>query len=166
MQLTDIWRDVAKSIKFYTKETASMIPERPGIYGWFLPLWLYKDDIKELVKIISKLYLYDAKSRGVPERKSESDFNWEKILITLTKSYKTDFSEDLQRNWDMFIDDPGSRHVSEENLMQASIFLPALYVGKTNNLLARYNQHVSGSSSMKNEFHLSGFNSPRLAAWT
>ena len=47
ININDIWRNVSSQIGFFTKETATDIPEVPGIYGWFLPLWIYRDNLTE-----------------------------------------------------------------------------------------------------------------------
>ena len=41
-------------LAFYTKETKDKIPELPGCYAWFLPLWFYTSDLDELMKVVSR----------------------------------------------------------------------------------------------------------------
>lgn len=36
----------------YTNETSGSIPNYPGCYAWFLPLWFYSDDFDKLISTI------------------------------------------------------------------------------------------------------------------
>lgn len=155
MNISDVWLNVSKKIKFFTKETKNLIPERAGIYAWFIPLWLYKKDISELVDVLNKIMLYDSSCCGEPKKSVKIPFNWDQIEIDLKKAYKYTIMPDsvLKKKWDEVIADEESKNAISQILMEASIFMPPLYVGKTRNLKQRYFQHIDGSPYKKNDFH-------------
>lgn len=153
MNIIDVWLDVSKRIYFFTKETCEQIPEKPGIYAWFIPLWLYKEDILELLDVLNEILLYDSECKGVPEKTVDVQFNWSPIKVSLTKTYATSIGEELKQKWNEAMSNKESKEALEQTLMEASIFMPPLYVGKTKNLRDRYLQHVNGSPYIKNEFH-------------
>ena len=159
MDTIKIWNDVSSSIGFYTKETAYNIPDAPGIYAWVVPLWMYSNDVYELVKFVQGAMLYDSDSKsrktehkGKSEREGRVEFNWDYLDITLKKNYKLRDSEDLNR-WNN-IDKTSETYISiSESLMKASVFTKPLYIGRADNLSVRYSQHVEGTAD-KNLFHI------------
>lgn len=155
MNIIDVWLNVSKRILFFTKETRDQIPEKPGIYAWFFPLWLYKDDIVELVDLLNKMILYDARCEGIPKQASNVKFNWSQVKVQLTKAYTRSINPDssLKKRWDEVIQDNEAKEALSQTLMEASIFMPPLYVGKTRNLKSRYFQHVKGTAYEKSDFH-------------
>jgi hypothetical protein len=160
MYLPDIWRKVQDRIGFYTSTTCQQIPEKPGIYAWFLPLWLLKGDLATNLKMIHNFLLYDSKSQGCPERLKAVDFNWDAIELRIKKILKEPvIGEDMERRWNEKVEDPGVKAQVEKILMQASIFMPPLYVGRAGDLRRRYFEHVEGPSKGiyedidKNVFH-------------
>src|SRR6266704_704361 len=51
------------------------------------------------------------------------------------------------------LEDKALREAFQQALMEASIFMPPLYLGKTDNLRVRYGQHVQGMGPEANVFH-------------
>jgi len=158
MDIVNIWNDVSSNIGFYTKETAYSIPTSPGIYAWFIPLWMYNNDVYDLVELVQGAMLYDSDSRqrdsqyqGESERAGEIDFNWDLIEVKLKKRFKLKNLPDLKQ-FKKLSQDIEARDSLFESLMKASIFTKPLYIGRADNLSARYVQHVDGVVD-KNIFH-------------
>lgn len=158
MDTIQIWNDVGANIGFYTKETAQKIPEQPGIYAWFIPLWIYHDDIFELIRFSQEAMLYDSDvkskkdgNRGKSKRSAEIDFNWDYLNIEIEKKFKLRDKESLKK-WEKFEKYNEASSAVKELLMKSSIFTKPLYIGRAENLKMRYNQHVSGMVD-KNIFH-------------
>lgn len=157
MDTIQIWNDVSANIGFYTKETAQQIPEKPGVYAWFIPLWVYHDDIFELIKFSQEAMLYDSdvKSgkgfRGKSKRSSKVDFNWDYLNVEIEKKFKLREESSLNK-WSDIKNDNETVSAVKELLMKSSIFTKPLYVGRAENLKARYGQHTGGSID-KNVFY-------------
>jgi hypothetical protein len=154
--ISDIWRNISKRIGFYTKETQSSIPDLSGIYAWFVPLWIVDDDIETFISLISNYYLYDPIVEGIAQKTLCADFNWESYQVQLKKGVsKSVFpSKEIVLQWKDMMKDEKKKEAFSNALMEASIFMPPLYVGKADNLRDRYNQHVSGKTiSEKNTFY-------------
>lgn len=153
MRVNEIWLDVGKRIHFYTKETRSLIPEKAGIYAWFIPLYLFTEDIEEFLSVINGYLLYDSYCKGIPEKEEAFKFSWHNVDVRLRQSYYNSISPELVSSWKKLIADPESKESIKQTLMEASIFLSPLYVGKTKNLKDRYDQHVSPAPLGKNIFN-------------
>jgi len=142
-----LWNDVSKNIQFFTSRTAEDIPQNSGIYAWFLPFWIYKDNIETSLDFVQKAMLFDSKEfsldnpkRGLAERDVNLSFNWDSIDINVKKNKKKD---DLKiSGWENIKENNEVKSVFTETLMKGSIFSRPLYLGRTNNLNARYNQHL------------------------
>ena len=154
MNLTDIWRDVSKRILFFTKETQSQIPEAPGVYAWFLPLYLYNNNLSELLRVLYDVLLYDSNSKGIPTQRVPVNFKWDVLRLTVKKGNPpSEMSEMDQKKWNALLESKEGSEALQKILMEASIFMPPLYVGKTKDLRQRYNQHVTGKTNDENNFH-------------
>ncbi|HIE48484.1 MAG TPA: hypothetical protein EYP94_00040 [Gammaproteobacteria bacterium] len=158
MDQIKIWNNVSENIKFFTLKTSDMIPETSGIYAWFLPLWLFQKDINKTLDFVQAAMVYDSQEsmrktdfQGKSQRQKTVEFNWDAVNVNLKKTPKrrrSDFA-----NWDKIKDDDEAYTIVSETLMKASIFSRPLYIGRTNNLKARYIQHTSKISE-KNSFNM------------
>lgn len=153
MNPADVWRNVEQRIGFFTKETSALIPERPGCYAWFLPLWVYTQDLSALLRLVEKVLLYDPDTGALSERRIPLTLNWDVIHLELRRLCAAEATQRLQEQWSQVMALPDVRTVFERSLMEASIFMPPLYVGKADNLRERYEQHVEGTSVRLNTFH-------------
>ena len=151
MNIADIWRDVGQRIGFFTKETRDLIPEAPGCYAWFMPLWIFTDDFQKMVQAVSKLLLFDPVKDGT--RDTLVKFHWEAVSLRLGRLPHFIQSDTRQGDWSRVLADPTLRAAFQQALMEASILMPPLYVGKADDLRARYSQHVEGTTSEANHFH-------------
>lgn len=153
MNIADVWRDVTKRISFHTKETSQAIPEASGIYAWLVPLWMYSNDLEALIKLINIIHLYDPISKGEPVCSVPAKFNWDIVQVQLRRYLEPSVSEDLKRKWQEMLLEPEKKDAFSRALMEASLLLPPLYVGKADNLKERYLQHVNGGTREENNFH-------------
>ncbi len=151
--LNDIWRELSGRIHFYTKQTSKDIPDSPGLYAWYLPLWLFKNDIDALNDLIQNIYLYDSDVQGAPELSKIFAFNWASFLVTLGGQKHGQYSQDTIDKWKTLSNNTEFLEAFKVTLMEASILLPPLYVGRTNNLKTRYSQHLNASDQDRNNFN-------------
>jgi hypothetical protein len=153
ISLHDIWRNLSSRVLFFTKETAYDIPEAPGVYGWFLPLWIFDTKLESFLAKINALYSYDAKCQSVAECEVQAGFNWEHLAVRLRKSYSNIVAQERVVEWDARMGDKSQKEAIAVSLMESSIFMPPLYVGKADVLKTRYEQHVQGFPRNANHFH-------------
>ena len=131
----------------YTSETRNGIPASPGCYAWFLPLWIYTDDFDDLVRAISKILHYDPRSNAHRTVK----FSKDQLDLHIVKSVETSVIESHRKTWDELLQSDESRDQVQKVLLETSMFMPPLYVGRTNNLQRRYAEHTGGIQG-KNDF--------------
>lgn len=154
--LNDIWRDVHKRLGFFTSQNRKAIPDAPGIYGWFLPLWLFSEDIDDYINLIQGFYCYDPGSKdghNYPKRTADMEFHWDRYEVSLQRRPQMVASEAIRGKWDDMKNDEYLKSLFSQSLMEASIFMPPLYIGKADSISERHNQHVKGMSTDKNDFH-------------
>lgn len=157
VNLADICRGLNKRLSVFTYELSDDIPNEPGVYGWYLPLWFYnspKDEIDTIKSIIESVYNYDSGLQtSFPENKGSVKTNWEKLAIKISKESHRNLKSATIKKWSEIKDDESELIKVQEFLLQASLFMPPLYVGKATSLKSRYFQHVENRESEKNIFH-------------
>ena len=134
---------------FYTKETKDKIPELPGCYAWFLPLWLYRSNLDELIQLVGRVLDYEPD----PEKHVIAPFNWQSIKLRIRREPSLHTSRSIRATWDRVLADDRAHDTLQETLMRASLLMPPLYVGRTGNLRERYRQHTTKINADKNDFH-------------
>src|SRR4051794_23364848 len=97
MNVADIWRDVGERIGFFTKETRGLVPEAPGCYAWFMPLWIFTDDFQKLVEAMTKILLFDPVTSG--KREQLIKFHWDAVSVGLQKFPHVIQSDVRQADW-------------------------------------------------------------------
>lgn len=154
MNIVDVWRNVSERIGFYTKETRHDIPDAPGIYAWLVPLWIYDEkNLENYIKIINGIFFYDPQNKARPSREVNVKFNWDSVRVCMEKHPRSPLTEDLQESWQKVMQDEKAKEIFAQALMEASLLMPPLYVGKTDSLSTRYLQHTKGSSREAGDFH-------------
>ena len=135
---------------FYTKESKSMIPETPGCYAWLLPLWLYREDLDVLTKIVCAMLDYEIE----PTKRVDVAFTWHTVGLNVSRiaKHKTRTTT-TQATWKELMKNEKTRRALQQTLLEASLLMPPLYVGRTNNLKQRYLQHAEDRASEQNDFH-------------
>ena len=146
-----VFRDLTSvdgRLGFYTHETKEFIPEQPGCYAWFLPLWIYHTDLASLMASVNDMYGYEKD----PEKVVSADFNWHSISLRV-RAQRTvaPTSADLRDTWNRIVADDEAKAALQQLLLEASLFMPPLYVGRTTNLKGRYLQHLTDKG--RNDFH-------------
>ena len=134
---------------FYTKETKDKIPELPGCYAWFLPLWFYRSNLDELMQLVSGVLDYEQD----PEKEVEAPFTWESVKLRVRRGAAIQTSDSVRATWERLLADDHAHGALQDTLMRASLLMPPLYVGRTRNLRRRYLQHTIKSDKSKNDFH-------------
>ena len=132
----------------YTSETKDSIPATPGCYAWFLPLWLYTDDLDDLVQMIARMLRFEPS----PTRQATLQFARDRVQVCVTKTIDATVSDAQRQSWNTLLQHDDSRAALEEILLEASLLMPPLYVGRTRNLQRRYAQHTSGQKG-RNDFY-------------
>jgi len=142
----NLWLNVTEKIGFYPPGSCQNIPDAPGIYAWYLPLWIYFDDMEEFVSFVQSVSFYPGEDNEgeLIKNRSRIDFRWDGVEVDVKKTPKTPNYENWGVKWDAMMGDSESKASFEEALMKASIFNPPLYIGRADNLASRYQQHVEG----------------------
>ncbi len=129
-------------LAFYTKETRHDVPEEPGCYAWFLPLWFYRENHDELMQIIGNMVSYD----HVSEKEIDVSFTWQSMNLRVRPKAAFHATDDIRATWNNIYADNPTRHALQQILLEASLLMPPLYVGRTSNLRRRYLEHTTGSA--------------------
>lgn len=153
MRYFNIFRELSMGggrMGFFTKETSDQIPEVDGCYAWMLPLWIYRDDLDELLAVVTEMLCYDPS----PEKELDANFNWDRVNLRVRRSVTHHSTpRNTSETWRGLISENRSREALQHILLEASLLMPPLYVGKTDNLKRRYLQHVQGNKQQNNDFH-------------
>lgn len=147
----DVFRRLSSanhSLGFFTKDLKNSIPGVPGCYAWILPLWLYDEDLDRLLQLVCDLYCFEQP----PKREIEAGFNWEYVRMDVERGAKVQVSEDMRKLWARVMTNSESKDALQYALMEATLLMPPLYVGRTNNLMRRYLQHTDEKASDHNTF--------------
>ena len=135
-------------LRFYTLETRHEIPSTPGCYAWFVPLWIYEDDLDRLTETVSDILHYDYR----PEKELKAEFTWRTVLLNITQKSRIRNTDTARATWKNIMADSEARAEIEQTLLQATLLMPPLYVGRTNNLSRRYQEHTDPSRRDRNDF--------------
>ena len=152
MEFLNVFRNLTSTdsrLGFYTKETKERIPEQPGCYAWFLPLWFYRSDLNELMQVVGGVFDYDKKL----EKEANARFTWESVKLRVRRVTETQTTETIRSTWERVCADTQAKRELQQTMLEASLLMPPLYVGKTKNLRQRYLKHVEGNSDDRNDFH-------------
>ena len=134
---------------FYTQETKETIPGQPGCYAWFLPLWIYQSDLNKLMETVGEIYGHEQE----PEKVLNANFTWHSISLRVrSEATARPTLGELGETWDQIVAEDESKAALQQLLLEASLLMPPLYVGRTANLKRRYEQHLTKMEG-KNDFH-------------
>jgi hypothetical protein len=152
MPMDDVWRDISKYINIYTKRNFDDVPSKPGVYAWFYPIELPSMNIGDLAVELSSILNYDSKLKDEPISRSKIPFNWKDIEVSIAEVPHSSIPKHTYDKWDKISKDRESLLHLRKIMLVSSILMPPLYVGKTNNLLRRCNEHRN-SGKDENGFH-------------
>lgn len=149
-----VWRNLPNRVGFYTKENRHNIPVAAGIYAWFVPLHLYREDCDSLLDLIHRFYFYDAiLQESTTQRSTTIDFSWDSLDVQVEKRAKRNTSTEIGELWDQMMSDKEQKRAFSRALLEATVLMPPLYVGKADDLKARYEGHLSAAGGENNNFH-------------
>jgi len=132
------------------QRTREDIPSVGGCYAWFLPLWILREDLEGLLEVMNRLFRYEPE----PEQALDASFNWETVGLTVRRSTEASgLGPDSVETWKALISNPETRLALERILLEASLLMPPLYVGRTNSLWRRYTEHVNGRARDRGGFY-------------
>ena len=147
----NVFRDLTTDrsrLGFYTNETRHRIPELPGCYAWYLPLWCYDHDLDRLIRLVRGVLDYEPGK----EQETGVQFNWDAVRLVVSRESTHEVVPSARETWNRLMRNESDRDWLQEILLEASLFMPPLYVGRTGNLRNRYTQHVDRGRS-ENTFH-------------
>ena len=153
MPLSDVWLDISSYIKVYTSVNFDEVPSSPGVYAWYYPIKLPSKNIEDLGFELSSILNYDSKLKSEKNSKANIEFNWKDIEVRVSEDHKYKFPPGVKKHWEKLIIDEKSLYSLEQVMLLASILMPPLYIGKTNNLNVRCRQHRISANTDENNFH-------------
>ena len=153
MPLSDVWLDISSYIKVYTSVNFDEVPSSPGVYAWYYPIKLPSKNIEDLGFELSSILNYDSKLKSEKNSKANIEFNWKDIEVRVSEDHKYKFPPGVKKHWEKLIIDEKSLYSLEQVMLLASILMPPLYIGKTNNLNVRCRQHRISINTDENNFH-------------
>jgi hypothetical protein len=152
----DVLNTFNSRFKIFSYRDRHEIPELPGAYAWFFPLHMFDDCKKaqELADCYRKIFALDSLFVGqstLSEREYTEDRStksWQSVSLKtevhISPSGK--LHEGCEGIWDKVQADPQKKEIFRDSLIASSLFMPPLYIGKANDLMQRYNSHMSDST--------------------
>ena len=132
--------NTSSRLGFHTSESSDKIPETAGCYAWMLPLWVYDENLEQFLDVVSKVLNHEPN----PIVDAKARFSWEDVLLRVSKLPRTKPTQTKIDTWEKIREGSKSWWFLQQNLLEASLFLPPLYVGMTDNLKRRYLEHTEG----------------------
>jgi hypothetical protein len=161
MSLNDELLGLDKKIKYYSLETFKDVPSDPGVYAWFYPLRIIGTDMLRLVDEINFIFNFNHDSASGGNSKMVGSLGWRDYTLE-TKFTELSTTSSLFAMWNDYISKYSSKDEFPEDseevkelkriIFISSVFLPPLYIGKTNDLHRRCFEHILGSAD-SNSFH-------------
>lgn len=145
----ELWRQLAKgseSFGFYTNRTKQNIPNGPGIYAWYLPVF-FNGEIGETITKTKHYFSYDVNKKDSLNSKFNVEYQWQNFDVSLKASNKYRKQKTIESTWHELKENFSSEDEKafSQILMMGSIFNKPLYIGLSKSLSARYEQHVTGT---------------------
>ena len=114
-----------------------------------LPLWIYDEHFGPFLSLISNILHYESS----PQVALQIPFKWDSIDLRAERDTDARATEAKAATWQTLLQDTHARRALQQTLLEASLFLPPLYVGMTSNLRRRYIEHTHPVASEQNVFH-------------
>jgi hypothetical protein len=152
--LEQLWINLStETIGFYTYRRRNQIPERPGVYAWFLPFNL-QGSHEDLLGNARRTFVFDSPSEGQATWKDDkAGFKWDPLCVEITRRDKVLIPEAIKKLLPELKEAPDEiRNRFRLALLASSIFAKPLYVGLSNNLSHRYGDHITGKSGFRERF--------------
>jgi len=155
-EINRIWIELTNDkIGFYTSLNSDNIPTLPGVYAWFYPLNIkLKDSDKALtdfLREVRKIQTYDPVIDKIDQHEFDIDFNWDPLIAETSvrkNPEKINLTPTTENEWKTVsgLSDEVIRTTKLYALL-GTIFTRPLYIGMTENLNERYEQHINGYGS-------------------
>ena len=144
--INDVWYNFNERIYFLTRNTFDQAPSTAGVYAWYYPLRVSTYDLKEFINEVLLVMAYDSISGGTLKLSSEIQSSWRRYKFDLTSIPTIDnLPKAFIDSWNKVTNNDFDS--VRKDLMRFSLFMPPLYVGKTNSLVRRINEHVNGKAN-------------------
>lgn len=144
-----------KKQNLFTFENSPEIPQCPGTYAWFFPLYLFDqyENVQDLADCYRKIFAVDSLFEGTTDFREKALYenrqtrSWQSVTMKSEILISPDgkLPSDCQEIWDAVKNDDKKNEIFSEALLSASLFMPPLYIGKSNDLKARYDAHINDS---------------------
>lgn len=152
--LEELWvKLTTPQIGFYTLRRAGQIPVSPGVYAWFLPLWLRRSP-EQLLANTRQILTYDSQSGGPGKWEAhDAGFRWDPLHVEVSRQTVVPGSAVQEQIWRELMGVPPEVDKRFRlALMASSIFAKPLYVGLSNNLRRRHGEHATVGSTFRERF--------------
>ena len=73
-------------------------------------------------------------------------FTWESVNLRVRRDAAFQATDDIRATWNNIFTAEPTRQALQQILLEASLLMPPLYVGRTGNLKRRYLEHTAGST--------------------
>jgi len=134
---------VGGRIGFFTLQNRDDIPAVAGCYGWFLPLWIMHERLPDFLAELGGALSHESRD---PDELN-AGFAWDSVKVRVRRTFEPSLPEFASPLWDRLTSSPERKDALQQILLQASILTSPLYVGKTENLRRRYNEHTKADGS-------------------
>lgn len=141
--INDVWYNIQQNVHFLTRSSFSQAPAVPAVYAWYYPLRVSTYDLREFMLEVLSVMSYDAKSEGETRLESTLTTTWRSYRLELAAATEIGPTPaGFVETWKNACEEDFDR--LRMDLMRLSLFMPPLYVGKTNNLSRRIREHLEG----------------------
>lgn len=148
--LTDVWINLSREIGLYWGARFAEVPSAPGVYAWFYPLRISTPVVDDFVNEIRTVFGFDSNTGGPAAADLVAGFAWHESRLHLDEVPSVfRMPARVRGEWESIVADSDRFDALRRAIMKASIFMPPLYVGKSDNLHNRCNQHLAGSTFSK-----------------
>ena len=148
MALNDVWKTLHQDFGVYYKGRFDLVPATPGVYAWFYPLRVTSRDYKEFISQVNTVHDFDAYCDDLTEKEGVAPLAWREIQWCFAiRAKPPQLRRSLEELWSTIVKDEDAFNRIRRILLRASLLMPPLYVGKTNNLHIRCGQHQGGVGS-------------------
>jgi hypothetical protein len=153
MPLDDVWKTFDRSIGLHYTARFDQVPPFPGVYAWFYPLRVTSYELDTFLAEVRAVHLYDARRKARPSAAGSARFGWS-ILEWKAElnDPRTSLPEKCRATWERLAGEPEAFDDLRRVLLQASLLMPPLYVGKAVNLRTRCAAHLDGRSNFAERF--------------
>jgi hypothetical protein len=134
-------------IRIYEWRDREEIPEAPGVYAWFVPLYLYQDaHIDQQIEDVWRLLSYDPSQEGPKKTSFKIEFHWSEYQAEIEEVFRGGATDKMDQTLKVVLANQQKSVGFQKALIDASILLPPLYVGCAGVLRDRYKQHIAGAN--------------------